>query len=56
MIYVEQHEYVGTLAQTPGIRLLVHRPDHYPFPEDEGSDVGVGLKTDVRLRHVCTNA
>ena len=51
---MEQKEYIGSLTQTAGIRLLVHRPDHYPFPEDDGTDISVGLVTDVRVRRVST--
>ena len=54
IIYIEQDEYIGTLTQTPGIRLLIHPSGYYPFPEDGGTDVGVGIVNSVRLRRVGT--
>ena len=53
-VFVNQKEYIGALSQTPGIRLLVHRQDHYPFVEDDGMDIGTGVKTSMKLKFVRT--
>ena len=52
MLFIDQSQYIGALAQSAGIRLLVHRQDHHPFLEDEGIDVGTGELTSIRLRLV----
>ena len=52
MLFIDQWQYIGALAPTPGVRLLIHRQDQHPFIEDEGSDVGVGELTAIKLRTV----
>ena len=51
-IFVNQDEYIGALTHTAGIKLAVHRQDVYPFVADDGEEVGVGQKQDIKLRLV----
>ena len=51
-IFINQAEYIAALSETPGIRLAVHRQDHFPFVEDDGIDVGVGQKTQIKIGSV----
>ena len=52
MLFIDQSQYIGVLAQSAGIRVLVHRQDQHPFLEDEGTDVGTGELTSIKLRLV----
>ena len=53
-IFVYQDEYIGVLTHNAGIKLAVHRQDVYPFMEEEGMEVGVGQKRDIKLTLVGT--
>ena len=53
-IFVHQDEYIGVLTRNAGIKLAVHRQDVYPFMEEEGMEVGVGQKSDIKLTLVGT--
>ena len=52
ILNVHQKEYLPELADTAGIRLLVHEKDRMPFPEDEGITVSPGHSTSIGLRKV----
>ena len=49
MIFIDQDEYIGSLSPIPGVRVLVHRPDIDPYPEDGGIDIGPGQRGDIKL-------
>ena len=51
-IFVDQSEYIPSLSSSAGIRLLIHRQDQQPFPEDEGMEVGPGQLTSIKIRMV----
>ena len=48
-IFVNQDEYIGGLTHTAGIKLAVHGHDVYPFVAEDGAEVGVGQKQDIKL-------
>ena len=51
-LYVEQDEYIESLSDAAGMRILVHNQTEMPFPEDEGFSVSPGSKTSVGLGKV----
>ena len=51
-LFVDQSEYIDSFTSGVGVRLLIHRPDEQPFPEDNGFTVIPGLKTSVSLNNV----
>lgn len=48
-LYIEQDEYVPELADTAGVRLVVHPQTSMPFPEDDGVTIAPGTSTSVSL-------
>ena len=54
LVFVNQEEYITSLSPGAGIRLLIHRQDQQPFPEDEGMDIGPGLKASLKVSMVGT--
>ncbi len=51
-LYVEQDEYIESLSDAAGMRILVHNQTEMPFPEDAGFSVSPGSKTSVALSKV----
>ena len=51
-LFIEQAEYVTALSPSAGVRVLVHRQEKQPFPDEEGFDVGPGQKSSVNIRLV----
>ena len=49
---LEQDEYLGSIAQEAGVRVVVHSQERMPFPEDEGISVIPGQLTYVGMRLV----
>ncbi|XP_069139076.1 amiloride-sensitive sodium channel subunit alpha-like [Argopecten irradians] len=49
-VYLEQDEYVGSLAPDAGIRLTIHNQTAMPFPEENGINLAPGFKTGIALR------
>ncbi|XP_033757299.1 amiloride-sensitive sodium channel subunit gamma-like isoform X2 [Pecten maximus] len=49
-LYLEQDEYVGSLAPDAGIRLTVHNQTSMPFPEENGINLAPGFKTGIALK------
>ncbi|ESO09386.1 hypothetical protein HELRODRAFT_168367 [Helobdella robusta] len=47
LFYLAQDEYVGQLAQSAGLRVVVHDPKRMPFPEDEGILVAANSLTHI---------
>ncbi|ESO09384.1 hypothetical protein HELRODRAFT_168365 [Helobdella robusta] len=46
---VEQNDYVGEVAQSAGLRVVVHDPKRMPFPEDESIFVSPWTVTQIGL-------
>ena len=52
-LFIEQDEYVTALSPAAGVRVLVHRQEKQPFPDEtDGFDVGPGQKSSVNIRLV----
>ena len=51
-LFINQLEYIGSLSQDAGVRVLIHRADLYPFMEDDGFNTGPGTLTSVKLTFV----
>ena len=49
---VEAKEYIGDLAESVGVRVVVHPQDRMPFPEDEGISAAPGELTYVAISMV----
>ena len=52
---IEQAEYLPNITSKAGVRVAVHPQSHFPFPEDVGVDVSVGMSTSIGLKKVCKN-
>ena len=52
IVNVNQAEYLDTVSDTAGIRLVVHPRNRMPFPEDEGITVSPGRSTSIGIRQV----
>ena len=52
-LFVEQFEYIESLSDAAGVRVVVHNQSMMPFPEDDGFSVSPGTKTTVGIRKVC---
>ena len=55
ILFIQQWDYIEALTPDAGVRVLVHRPEKQPFPEEEGFNVGPGQKSSVTLRMVSSN-
>ncbi|KAI0240785.1 hypothetical protein LSAT2_008410 [Lamellibrachia satsuma] len=53
-LFVEQFEYLESLSDAAGVRLVVHNQTSMPFPEDDGISISPGTKTFVGLRRHMT--
>ncbi|XP_070580901.1 amiloride-sensitive sodium channel subunit alpha-like [Ptychodera flava] len=51
-LYVEQSEYVRSVTESAGVRVLVHPQSIMPFPEDNGFSISPGRESSVGLRKV----
>ncbi|XP_066273655.1 amiloride-sensitive sodium channel subunit alpha-like [Branchiostoma lanceolatum] len=49
-MYIEQDEYVPAVTPAAGVRVVIHQPGEWPFPAEEGFDVGPGYSTSVGLQ------
>ena len=49
---IEQQEYVSSLSNEAGMRIMIHPRGTYPFPEDQGFSIPPGYKTSVGLKKV----
>ena len=52
IILIDQFEYIGHLADTAGVRVLIDSQKAMPFPEDLGVSVSPGLETSVGIKMV----
>ncbi|XP_066292663.1 amiloride-sensitive sodium channel subunit alpha-like [Branchiostoma lanceolatum] len=50
ILYIEQEEYIPSLTEKAGVRVVVHSPARWPFPEFEGFDAAPGFLTSAGLR------
>ncbi|KAI8512182.1 amiloride-sensitive sodium channel [Branchiostoma belcheri] len=50
ILYIEQEEYIPSLTEKAGARVVVHSPNRWPFPEFEGFDAAPGFLTSAGLR------
>ncbi|XP_078610802.1 epithelial sodium channel subunit gamma-like [Branchiostoma floridae x Branchiostoma japonicum] len=50
ILYIQQEEYIPSLTEKAGARVVVHSPDRWPFPEFEGFDASPGFLTSAGLR------
>ena len=48
----DQDEYIGDLAESVGVRVVVHSQSSMPFPEDEGIAAKPGMYTLIGLTKV----
>eukprot|EP00058_Branchiostoma_floridae_P021721 XP_002607211.1 hypothetical protein BRAFLDRAFT_67991 [Branchiostoma floridae] len=53
ILYIQQEEYIPSLTEKAGARVVVHSPDRWPFPEFEGFDASPGFLTSAGLRLNC---
>ncbi|KAI0207077.1 Degenerin unc-8 [Lamellibrachia satsuma] len=53
-LFVEQFEYLESLSDAAGVRLVVHNQTSMPFPEDDGISISPGTKMFVGLRRHMT--
>ncbi len=49
---IDQDEYVGELAESAGVRVVLHPRHRMPFPEDEGLSISPGELTYVGVKLV----
>ena len=52
-LFVNQEEYIPSLSQEAGVRVLLTAERSIPFPVDEGFTVSPGFATSIGLRKVC---
>ena len=52
-LFVNQDEYIPSLSQEAGVRVLLTDERSIPFPVDEGFTVSPGFATSIGLRKVC---
>ena len=51
-LMVEQLNYLTSVSDSAGVRLVVHDQRSMPFPEDDGISIGPGTKTFVGFKRV----
>ena len=52
---IEQDEYLPNVTSKAGVRVVIklgNPQSHFPFPEDVGVDVSVGMSTSIGIRKV----
>ena len=54
-LFVNQGEYIPSLSQEAGVRVLLTAERSIPFPVDEGFTVSPGFATSIGLRKVCSS-
>ena len=53
ILYIDQFAYIGDLADTAGVRVLIDSHGAMPFPEDLGLSVSPGFETSIGIHLVC---
>ena len=51
-LFVQQLEYLTSVSDSAGLRLVVHDQRSMPFPEDDGISIGPGTNTFVGVQRV----
>ena len=51
-LFVEQVEYIKSVSDSAGLRLVVHDQRSMPFPEDDAVSLDPGSKTFVGVKRV----
>ena len=51
-IFIEQHEYIPTVSDSAGLRIIIHDQNEMPFPEDRGYNLSPGMKTSIGMDKV----
>lgn len=51
-LFVNQNEYIPSISQEAGVRVLLTPQRSIPFPDDEGFTVSPGFATSIGLRKV----
>lgn len=49
-LFIDQSEYIKQLAESAGVRVIVHDPTEMPFPENSGITVTPGQSSFVRFQ------
>ena len=49
---IEQDGYLVNITSKAGVRAVIHPQPHFPFPEDVGVDVSVGMSTSIGIKKV----
>ena len=52
ILNIEQSEYLPNITSKSGVRVVIHPQEHFPFPDDVGVDVSVGMSTSIGLKKV----
>jgi len=52
-LFINQMEYIPSLSQEAGVRVLLTPQRNIPFPVDEGFTLSPGFATYIGLRQVC---
>ncbi|XP_066274107.1 amiloride-sensitive sodium channel subunit alpha-like [Branchiostoma lanceolatum] len=55
ILYIEQEDYIPTITEKAGVRVVIHSNDVFPFPESEGFDAPPGFLTSAGLRLTSIN-
>ena len=53
VLYMESQEYLTGITNGYGARLVIHSPNTYPFPWDEGLYISSAMETSIGLKMVC---
>uniref|UniRef100_A0A1I8FX90 Amiloride-sensitive sodium channel n=1 Tax=Macrostomum lignano TaxID=282301 RepID=A0A1I8FX90_9PLAT len=53
-LFIDQTEYVGAVANSAGVSVVVHETNKQPFPEDSGISVSPGQETYIGLKQFFT--
>ena len=52
ILNVNQEEYVDSMGDTAGARVVIHHQSRMPHPEDDGITLVPGALTSIGIRHV----
>ena len=55
IVNIMQDEYVPTVGEAAGARVLIHSPDEMPFPEDAGFLLKPGTFSSIAVTKVINN-
>ncbi|XP_062577905.1 amiloride-sensitive sodium channel subunit gamma-2-like [Saccostrea cucullata] len=52
ILQVEKFELLSNLIDGAGFRLVIHEPETFPFPQDEGYTISSGHETTIGMKMV----